>query len=183
LARLRRHSHMEITVIYDIFDSRFGEILICSDGQALHGLYFLGQKYQALVQPDWQACPEHALLRETKAQFAAYQQRALSSFELPLDPQGTVFQKRVWTSLLSIASGQTMSYGAVAEVAANKAAVRAVGAAIGRNPISVIIPCHRVLGSSGALTGYAGGLARKAALLEHEGVRLESRHETGDLFA
>jgi methylated-DNA-[protein]-cysteine S-methyltransferase len=170
-------------MIYDIFSTRFGDTLICAKNDALCGLYFIGQKYQALVQPEWQQQQDDALLREVRAQFKAYERSGIAGFDLPLDPQGTEFQKRVWTALLSIPVGTTCTYGHIAQMAANMAAVRAVGSAIGKNPISIIIPCHRVVGSNGSLTGYAGGLSRKAALLQHEGASFVGMTDTPDLFA
>lgn len=181
-------------MIYDIFASRFGEMMVCGTAEAIQGLYFIGQKYDKPVVPTWNRAPGDPLLRELRAQFRAYEKQATSAFDLPLDPQGTPFQQRVWRALLDIPAGKTSTYGAVAEIAASKAAVRAVGSAIGRNPVSVIIPCHRVLGSTGTLTGYAGGLPRKAALLQHEGAAFvgmpgavalpeETRNRTRDLFA
>ena len=93
-----------------------------------------------------------------------------TAFELPLDLQGgTVFQQSVWQALLSIPRGGTTSYGVISRSIGQPAAVRAVGAAVGRNPVSIVVPCHRVLGAGGALTGYAGGLDRKTALLRLEG--------------
>jgi methylated-DNA-[protein]-cysteine S-methyltransferase len=110
-------------------------------------------------------------LRDATAQLAEYFAHQRQRFDLALDlAAGTAFQQAVWRALLAIASGKTSSYGAVAQAIANKAAVRAVGAAVGRNPVSVIVPCHRVLGANGSLTGYAGGLDRKRALLALEGV-------------
>ena len=170
-------------MIYDIFPTRFGDTLVCAEDDALRGLYFIGQKYQALVQDSWQAAPQDALLREVKAQFKAYEKSGVAGFDLPLNPQGTEFQKRVWTALLSIPVGTTTTYGRMAQMAATLAAVRAVGSAIGKNPISIIIPCHRVVGSDGSLTGYAGGLSRKASLLKHEGASFVGMSETPDLFA
>jgi methylated-DNA-[protein]-cysteine S-methyltransferase len=170
-------------MIYDIFPTRFGDTLICADQGALRGLYFIGQKYQALVQPDWIEASQDALLLEVKAQFKAYEKNGVAGFDLPLDPQGTDFQKKVWTALLGIRVGTTSTYGQIAKQAASMAAVRAVGSAIGKNPISIIIPCHRVVGSDGSLTGYAGGLSRKASLLKHEGASFVGIAETPDLFA
>ncbi len=169
-------------MIYDIFPTRFGDTLICADNDALRGLYFIGQKYQALVLPDWSHAPQNALLQEVKAQFQAYEKSGIAGFDLPLDPQGTAFQKKVWKALLTIPVGTTSTYGRMAQMAATMAAVRAVGSAIGKNPISIIIPCHRVLGSNGSLTGYAGGLSRKAVLLKHEGASFLGMLETPDLF-
>jgi methylated-DNA-[protein]-cysteine S-methyltransferase len=110
------------------------------------------------------------VLRETEQQLADYFAGRRRQFDLPLDlSHGTAFQQSVWQALLAIAPGRTTSYGALALAVGKPAAVRAVGAAVGRNPISVIVPCHRVLGADGSLTGYAGGLERKRALLELEG--------------
>ncbi len=170
-------------MIYDIFPTRFGDTLVCAEDDALRGLYFIGQKYQALVLASWQAAPQDALLREVKAQFKAYEKSGVAGFDVPLNPQGTEFQKKVWTALLTIPVGTTTTYGRIAQTAATMAAVRAVGSAIGKNPISIIIPCHRVVGSDGSLTGYAGGLSRKASLLKHEGASFVGMSETPDLFA
>ena len=115
------------------------------------------------------AAPEHPLLVETERQLAAYFAGELTAFDVPLDFAGTDFQKRVWAALLTIPFGETRSYGEIARAIGRPAAVRAVGAANGRNPISIIAPCHRVIGSDGSLTGFAGGLAAKRLLLAIEG--------------
>jgi methylated-DNA-[protein]-cysteine S-methyltransferase len=118
--------------------------------------------------------PNHPHLRAAQRWLAAYWAAeggtAMQAPEpIPLDLRGTPFQRAVWAALLSIPPGVTSTYAVVAAAAGSPAAVRAAGAAIGRNPVSLIVPCHRVLGSGGALTGYAGGLERKRALLAHEG--------------
>ena len=111
-----------------------------------------------------------AWLRAAARQLAQYLAGTRQAFDLPLDLSGgTPFQQAVWRALLAIPSGATTSYGALARALGSPTAVRAVGAAVGRNPISIVVPCHRVLGAGGALTGYAGGLARKQALLRLEG--------------
>lgn len=107
---------------------------------------------------------------QCKEQLSAYFEARLTTFELTLAPTGTDFQQRVWQELQTIPFGSAVSYSDIAESIGKPTAVRAVGAANGRNPISIIVPCHRVIGSNRSLTGYAGGLARKAWLLEHEGV-------------
>ena len=114
--------------------------------------------------------PDDELLREAARQISAYFAGCATGFDLPLDLQGTAFQREVWAALLGIAPGQTRSYGDIARSVGRPAAVRAVGAAVGKNPVSVVVPCHRVLGANGALTGYAGGVDRKLALLKLEGV-------------
>ena len=112
--------------------------------------------------------PEHAVLAETSRQLADYFAGRRQSFTVTLDFRGTDFQKRVWAALLAIPFGETRSYGQIARDLGRPSASRAVGAANGRNPISIIAPCHRVVGSNGALTGFAGGLAAKTYLLDHE---------------
>ena len=112
--------------------------------------------------------PEHALLRQAGREFEAYFAGRRREFGVPLDPAGTDFQQRVWQALLQIPMGRLSSYGEIARQLGQPAAARAVGAAVGRNPIAIIVPCHRVVGSDGSLTGYAAGLPRKRALLLHE---------------
>jgi len=109
-----------------------------------------------------------SVAREAAAQLRAYFERRLTRFDLPLDATGTPFQRRVWAALEQIPFGQTASYGQIAARIGSPTAARAVGMANKRNPIAIVVPCHRVIGASGALTGYAGGLDRKEFLLEHE---------------
>jgi methylated-DNA-[protein]-cysteine S-methyltransferase len=113
----------------------------------------------------------HPVLLETERQLTAYFEGKRTSFSLPLDPVGTDFQQQVWNILSTIPYGATKTYLDIAKQMGNVKAVRAVGAANGRNPISIVVPCHRVIGSSGELTGFAGGLEAKAALLSLEGVK------------
>lgn len=123
----------------------------------------------AFVEAPRHAAAAHPLLETAVAQLAAYFQRRRRAFDLPLAPLGTPFQQAVWRQLLQIPYGQTASYQAVAAALDRPRAVRAVGAANGQNPLAVVIPCHRVIGSNGRLTGYGGGLWRKEWLLRHEG--------------
>lgn len=116
-----------------------------------------------------EALPPDALCREAARQVRAYLDGRLNRFDLPLAPAGTEFQQQVWSQLMHLALGQTTHYGALASALARPRAARAVGAAVGRNPLWIFIPCHRVVGRDGALTGYAGGLERKRALLMLEG--------------
>ena len=115
------------------------------------------------------AAPDHPVLIDAQAQLTAYFVGTLTRFTIPLDPVGTDFQKSVWAALLTIPFGETRSYADIARQIGRPTAYRAVGAANGRNPISIIAPCHRVIGSRGALTGFAGGLEAKQWLLAHEG--------------
>jgi methylated-DNA-[protein]-cysteine S-methyltransferase len=141
---------------------------LAATDRGLSGIWFDGQKHK----PDSSAWPEqteHPVLLQTQAQLRDYFAGQRLQFSLPLDlAQGTAFQQQVWLGLLEIPAGQTISYGTLGARMGRAAAVRAVGAAVGRNPISIVVPCHRVLGANGALTGYAGGLERKLALLRLE---------------
>ncbi|TFZ00010.1 methylated-DNA--[protein]-cysteine S-methyltransferase [Ramlibacter rhizophilus] len=148
-----------------------GPLLLAATAQGLGGAWFEGQKHAPTLTGRWPEDPGHPVLREARAQLAAYFERRLAHFELPLDLQaGTDFQRSVWQALCALPHGATTSYGELARRVARPAAVRAVAAAIGRNPVSIVVPCHRVIGAGGALTGYAGGLDRKTALLRLEGV-------------
>lgn len=152
--------------------SPWGLIRLCATPQGLAGLWFHDQKHlpPAAVFQQWPTDVGHPVLLEAKRQLQAYFAGKLNVFDLPLDlPSGTPFQSQVWQFLLTIPTGSTCTYGHIAQSLGRAAAVRAVGAAVGRNPISIIAPCHRVLGANGALTGYAGGLDRKTALLQLEG--------------
>lgn len=153
--------------LYTKIDSPLGPILLVSDGAALTGFYFVGQKY-APETDRWRRDPELGLFHDAEAQIAAYTSGELKTFDLPIRFKGTPFQLRVWQAIAAIPFGATLSYSALAERIAAPSSIRAVGAATGRNPISLIVPCHRVVGRDGALTGYAGGLDRKRALLDFE---------------
>jgi methylated-DNA-[protein]-cysteine S-methyltransferase len=157
------------SIVQTRYASPLGAMIVAATARGLAGLWFEGQKHM----PDHSAWPEqpaHPVLRRAVAQLDEYFSGARTGFELPLDLQGgTAFQRSVWQALLAIPSGGTTSYGGLSQRIGKPAAVRAVGAAVGRNPVSIVVPCHRVLGSDGSLTGYAGGLERKSALLQLEG--------------
>jgi methylated-DNA-[protein]-cysteine S-methyltransferase len=119
----------------------------------------------------------NALTTACKQQLQAYFDGKRKTFDLPLDQQGTSFQKSIWKKLTEIPFGQAVSYRDIADMVNNRKAVRAVGAANGKNPIAIIVPCHRVIGADRTLTGYAGGLQRKAWLLKHEGIGFRSKQE------
>ena len=150
-------------------DTSLGPVLLARTATGLAGAWFEGQKAHpgALAAPRDDADP---LLRDASRQLVDYLAGRRDGFELPLDLQGTDFQRQVWRALQRIGRGRTESYADIARRVGRPSAVRAVGAAVGRNPVSVIVPCHRVVGSDGSLTGYAGGLPRKTALLQLEGV-------------
>jgi methylated-DNA-[protein]-cysteine S-methyltransferase len=151
--------------------SPLGDMLLASSVQGLVGLWFVhDQKHMPDGFGTWPV-GESPVLQKAAQQIHEYFAGQRTTFDLPLDlSAGTAFQQSVWRGLLGIQSGHSTSYGALAQRIGNAAAVRAVGAAVGRNPISIIVPCHRVLGADGSLTGYAGGLDRKTALLQLEGV-------------
>jgi len=149
--------------------SPWGPMTLAATESALVWVGFDGQKH-APDTGDWPVSNHHPLLRQAAMQLQQYFAGERTVFDLPLDlGGGTPFQQGVWRSLLGIALGATSTYGAIGQAIGNPKAVRAVGAAVGRNPISIIVPCHRVLGSDGSLTGYAGGVERKQALLQLEG--------------
>ena len=146
-----------------------GPLLLVRTRAGLAGAWFHGQRhhpptYEAPLRPD------DALLAQAAMQLERYFEGGNAAFDIALDLVGSPFQRAVWLALLAIPRGRTRSYADIARSVGAPASVRAVGAAVGRNPLSVVVPCHRVLGSDGALTGYAGGLDRKAALLRLEGV-------------
>lgn len=153
---------------YTYTDSALGRVLLTSDGCALTGLYFVGQKYEALPPEGGADEPRTEPFAQARAELAEYWAGARERFDLALAPEGTPFQRRVWRALGAIPFGATISYLALARSLGAPRSVRAVAAAVGRNPISVLIPCHRVIGSDGSLTGYAGGLERKRKLLALE---------------
>lgn len=121
----------------------------------------------------------HPLTQRCKTQLDAYLQGRRQTFDVPLAPQGTAFQQRVWKQLSEVPYGATCSYAAIAAGIGSPNSSRAVGAANGRNPLMIVVPCHRVLGSNGRLTGYAGGLANKQWLLHHEQAHLGGRRHAG----
>jgi methylated-DNA-[protein]-cysteine S-methyltransferase len=157
-------------VFHMTIESPLGPILLISDDSTLTGLYFRGQKHEPVSCPDWKPNPHSSLFQEAASQLAEYFSRRRRSFRVPVAPKGTPFQEKVWQAIAAIPYGETASYRDLAEKIGKPEAVRAVGTAVGRNPISVIIPCHRVIGRDDSLTGYAGGLDRKKALLDLEGV-------------
>jgi methylated-DNA-[protein]-cysteine S-methyltransferase len=156
------------TTYYTTMTSPVGPLLLASDGEALTGLYMDEYAHGQGVGEGWVRDDQIAPLPEARQQLSAYFGGTLTQFDLPLAPHGTPFQLRVWRELCMIPYGTTISYGELARRLGNEQASRAVGLANGRNPISIVIPCHRVIGSSGRLTGYGGGLPRKAALLAFE---------------
>jgi methylated-DNA-[protein]-cysteine S-methyltransferase len=155
--------------LYEKMSSPIGMLIVVSDGAALTGLYLDGARHAPEVARTWRRDREST--RAAIDQLEQYFAGERTHFDLALAPQGTPFQQRVWNALREIAYGTTTSYRELARSIGAPDAVRAVGAANGRNPLSLIVPCHRVVGSDGSLTGYAGGLSRKRWLLDHETAR------------
>lgn len=153
-------------VYWCLAPSPVGELLLIGDGTHLRGLWFEGHEEWPPKQPDWHW--DEAPFRAVRRQLDEYFSGERRAFELPLAPQGTPFQQRVWTELQKIPYGVTISYGELATRLGDAKAARAVGLANGRNPISIVVPCHRVIGTNGALTGYGGGIENKRWLLVHE---------------
>lgn len=152
-------------------DSPLGMLTAAATDKGLAGLWFDAQAHHPGLLGVPQD-PHHPVLRLAITELTHYWRDPTQSFTVPLDLAGTEFQQRVWKALRKIRPGRTESYAVIAERAGAPSAIRAAGVAIGRNPVSVIVPCHRVLGRDGSLTGYAGGIERKRALLMREGVRV-----------
>ncbi|WP_151631870.1 methylated-DNA--[protein]-cysteine S-methyltransferase [Noviherbaspirillum aerium] len=154
-------------ISYTEYDSPLGRLLLAASARGISGLYFEEHKYFS-GPGDWRRDGAHPHLAEAVRQLEEYFRGERLSFNLPLDASGTPFQQAVWDALRSLRFGTTTTYAAIAERIARPNAIRATGTAIGRNPISIIVPCHRVLGASGGLSGFAGGLPRKRYLLDLE---------------
>jgi methylated-DNA-[protein]-cysteine S-methyltransferase len=165
-----------VTLISRHVPSPVGPLLLAADDDHLRMIWFSNPRHpiprDAVLEPG-----DNAVLRKTQSQLDAYFAGALRAFDLPLHPVGTPFQREVWSMLARIPYGETWSYGAVAKRIGKPEAVRAVGAANGRNPIPIVLPCHRVIGADGSLTGFGGGLPTKQFLLALEGAL-----PGGDLF-
>lgn len=166
------------SIVQTHYNSPLGPMIVAATSQGLAGVWFADQRHL----PDhagWPHAPAHPVLVQAVAQLDDYFAGKRTTFDVPLDLRGgTPFQQSVWRALLAIPSGRTASYGQLGRDLGRPAAVRAVGAAVGRNPLSVVVPCHRVVGSDGSLTGYAGGLDRKTALLQLEGALIADAHQS-----
>ncbi len=157
---------------YTHLDSPLGPLRIVSDGKAIAAIGFPGQKHDLAAQPHWLRDDDAPELLTACRQLAEYFASQRRDFDLPLAPKGSPFQQSVWRALLKVGYGRTSTYGALARTLQRPAAARAVGSAVGRNPIAIVVPCHRIIGTDGSLTGYAGGLDRKTQLLALEGALL-----------
>lgn len=173
---------------YLLHPSVFGPLRLLASEKGLAGVYFAEHRHLK-IDPDWQLDTQNTLLQTAAQQLDAYFSGALQEFDLPLDrSQGTAFQQEVWRALCTLPYGAVCSYAALAQKIGRPKAIRAVGAANGRNPLSIIIPCHRVIAANGNLQGYAGGLANKQRLLNfeqglgiEEGIEKEHRFSINDL--
>ncbi len=156
------------TRYYDLYQSPYGEMLLVANDSGLSGVYFEGQKYFPPPAPDWRRDMRHALLDSARRELAEYFGGERRMFETPLAPNGTSFQQAIWKAISTVGFGETITYSELASRAGFPGNARAAGSATGRNPHTIMVPCHRIVGSDGSLTGYAGGLERKRALLALE---------------
>jgi methylated-DNA-[protein]-cysteine S-methyltransferase len=169
-----------MTIEYTTIPSPIGELVAVSNGRELTGLYTPGHHARPMAHG---ASRRSALFDELERQLALYFARKLTAFDVPLALDGTAFQRRVWSALRRIPHGATVTYGELAREIANASAARAVGAANAKNPISIVVPCHRVIASDGDLRGYAGGISRKQWLVQHERAPTQrSYHQRNPFF-
>jgi methylated-DNA-[protein]-cysteine S-methyltransferase len=152
--------------LYTTMESPIGELLLVGDGETLSGLYMQDGRKPKQIATDW--TESAASFTDVKRQLEEYFAGERTTFEVKLAAEGAPFEREVWHALEEIPYGETVSYGEIARRVGQPTAARAVGTANGRNPIAVIVPCHRVIGADGSLTGYGGGLERKRLLLELE---------------
>jgi methylated-DNA-[protein]-cysteine S-methyltransferase len=151
------------TLVYTCVDSPIGELLLVGDGSTLHGLVMQDGKHPVDIDPSWER--DDDAFADARRQLGEYFAGERRAFDLPVHLEGTEFQVRVWEALREIPYGTTISYGELARRVGRPAGARAVGAANGRNPVAVVVPCHRVIGADGSLTGFGGGVERKQLLL------------------
>ena len=160
-------------IIHSYYESPVGTLTLVAEGDALTGLYF-SERTRRPLRVDLGA-REDAPFDAVKQQLDEYFAGTRTQFSVPLAPAGDTFQRRVWNELVRIPYGETRSYGAIAQLLGDKRLARAVGTANGRNPLAIIVPCHRVIGADGSLTGYGGGLDRKRELLTREGALVDKQ--------
>ena len=152
--------------------SKLGDLLLLADESHLTGIYFTDRQHAPPIGKDLKMNPEHPVLQQAATEIQEYLKGARKTFLVPLRFEGTHFQQSIWVQIVKIPFGQTITYTELAKRAGTPTALRAAGTATGRNPLGIIIPCHRVVGKNGGLGGYAGGLDRKKRLLEVEAVDL-----------
>lgn len=157
-------------MIFQSIDTPLGTAILVEEDSRVVEFYFSGQRTDPVHRGDHRQEPDSPVLEEAKRQINAYFLKKRQSFSIPLAPEGTDFQRRVWEILKTVPYGGTVSYQEIAfRIGKNRNYARAVASAIAQNPVMILIPCHRIIGADGSLTGYAGGLDRKKALLELEG--------------
>jgi methylated-DNA-[protein]-cysteine S-methyltransferase len=166
------------TTVYSLLDSPIGELLLTGDGKFVTGIWM--QSHRSEWKRTKTLRRDDGALADARKQLTEYFNGERSDFDFPLAPEGTSFQRKVWNALCDIPYGETISYGELARRIGQPTAARAVGLANGSNPLPIVVPCHRVIGADGSLTGFGGGIERKRWLLAHE-----KRHskQAGDLFA
>lgn len=172
---------MEKYSIHTTIDSPVGKLVLVSDGDFLKGIYFSNEKHNFVISPSSLEKNDANIFTETTAQLKQYFEGKRKVFNIPVKFDGTDFQKSVWNELLNIPYGETVAYLDIAKKINNPSAVRAVGQTNGKNPLSIIYPCHRVIGSNGQLTGYGGGIQIKKWLLQHE-IRYSNKNIQMSLF-
>ena len=167
---------MNSIVHFGFVDTPLGRLRLTAVREGLTGIGFDGDRYARPLDPAWVHDPEYPAVRKAASQLSAYFALERRVFDLPLAPAGTPFQHAVWRAIATVPAGATISYAQLAQRAGHARSARAVGAATGRNPLAIVVPCHRIIGADGSLTGYASGLERKRALLELEqkGARMRS---------
>jgi methylated-DNA-[protein]-cysteine S-methyltransferase len=164
---MSKPSPVDAAVFYSYVDSALGQVLVTSQDNKLTGLYFKG-RHHARTFPTWTNQDDLEIFAQTEQQLDEFANGERKTFDLPISLNGTPFRMQVWAEIAKIPFGETITYAEIAELLDKPDAVRAVGTATGSNPLSIIIPCHRVVGKCGTLTGYAGGIPRKTALLDFE---------------
>jgi methylated-DNA-[protein]-cysteine S-methyltransferase len=167
-----------MSVVHAVMPSPVGPLRLAAEDDGLRLIEFPDPRHPVAPEDDWEE-GDNAVLAMTRAQLGEYFAGTRRAFDLPLAPRGTAFQRAVWRALATIPYGETISYRALAERIGQPSAMRAVGAANGRNPLPIVVPCHRVIGADGSLTGFGGGLPTKRFLLQLEG----ALPRDDDLFA
>jgi len=168
---------MNSQISYTWMPSPLGDVLLAAANDALCGVYFRDQKYFPSVDAAWTEEPRVPVLKVARRQLDEYFAGSRARFDVPLGPKGTPFQRAIWNAIAEVPCGETRTYADLAARVGHRGSARAAGAATGRNPLSIIVPCHRIVGFDGSLTGYAGGLDRKQRLLALErSVVVAARH-------
>jgi methylated-DNA-[protein]-cysteine S-methyltransferase len=167
-----------MTTVFSLLDRPIGELLLTGDGESVTGIWMQSHRSEWRRTKAWRR--DDVAFASTREQLSEYFAGERSEFDLPLAPEGTAFQRKVWNALCTIPYGETLSYGGLARRIGQPTAARAVGLANGSNPLPIVVPCHRVIGADGSLTGFGGGIERKRWLLAHE-----AKHSmvAGDLFS